>query len=234
MERGRSTGTPKPAVKYSRATSGAAKKAVAGVLVLAVVLLGVAYDGYLSRDSGAGLGNGQGGGDEQAVAPPDAPPPSPPDQYPDYPVVLKATEYEGPAVVDALTVEVPSSFVERHKLVTLDLPIYGRPENLTYAGLPVHLEQYRDGGYLPFLFVRSPAGTLHARLRYCFPCSTFNDFEVVDKAAVKCPACDTRWSVEDWAGVSGNCADTPPPPLPFTLGDHVRVDLGPLNVTVAP
>jgi len=146
---------------------------------------------------------------------------------------MVAKFYDNPVIsADGTSISLPYSFVNDRKIVNLDLKLEIPATSVTIGGRTVTLFHYRDGNYLPLLVIITPQQHLVAALRVCEPCHTFS-FSIVD-GVLQCDSlCHTRWNLETFEGLSGMCADTPPPQIPASIvGNNIVVDFSQLHVRV--
>ena len=130
-------------------------------------------------------------------------------------------------------VTVPSSYVNSNKLVFVDLKLQTPMQTLEYQGRTVPLNIYRNGEYLPLVFISTPSGNTIAGIRTCEPCGSFS-FHIVQGTNLKCDACGTEWTLENFTPVSGGCTTYPPPKLTSTVNDDtVEVDLSTLQIQLS-
>jgi len=134
---------------------------------------------------------------------------------------------------DGNKVTLPSSYVNSSKLVFVDLKLQTPKETLPYQGRTVPLATYRNGEYLPLVIISTPSGKTVAGVRTCEPCGSFS-FHIVEGTNLRCDACGTQWTLEDFAPVSGGCLSYPPPKVTSTTnGDSLEIDISALQVQLA-
>jgi hypothetical protein len=169
-------------------------------------------------------------------SPPNAPQPSGPSGTTlgaSYPRSVNPLVYTAASVTsEGNKVTVPANVVSQNKLVFVDLPLTSPAQVLPYNGRSVPLAYYRNGGYLPLVFISTPSGNTIAGIRTCEPCGSFS-FHIVSGTNLKCDVCGAEWDLEDFAPRSGGCSTYPPPKLTATVnGESVEVDLSTLPVQV--
>lgn len=147
-----------------------------------------------------------------------------PSQQP-YPSLVEGTFYTDPALTEEGTkVSVPYDFVNKNRLIFLDVPLGSPMKELEYQGRQIPLSLYKEGKYLPLIIVSTPLGRVIAGIRACEPCTSFS-FHISDAKYLVCDICGTRWDIETLKGVSGSCVESPPPRLPVSVTDKVEVDI---------
>lgn len=151
-----------------------------------------------------------------------------------YPQNAAPVFYTTPTLTsDGAKLTVPSSFVKSNKLVFVDLKLQTPTETLQYQGRSIPLSIYKGGNYLPLVIISTPAGNTVAGVRTCEPCGSFS-FHIVKSSNLRCDACGTEWTLENFTPVSGGCLSYPPPKLTSTAnGDNLDIDLSALQVQLA-
>ena len=151
-----------------------------------------------------------------------------------YPKNVAPVDYTTPTLSsDGNIVTIPSSYINSSKLVFVDLKLQTPKETLVYQERTVPLAYYRNGEYLPLVIISTPSGNTVAGVRTCEPCGSFS-FHIVKGTNLRCDACGTEWTLEDFAPVSGGCLSYPPPKVTSTTnGDNLEIDLSALQVQLA-
>jgi uncharacterized protein len=151
-----------------------------------------------------------------------------------YPKNVAPVDYTTPKLSsDGNKVTIPSSYINSSKLVFVDLKLQTPTETLAYQGRTIPLAIYRSGEYLPLVIISTPSGNTVAGVRTCEPCGSFS-FHIVKGTNLRCDACGTEWTLENFAPVSGGCLDYPPPKVTSTTnGDNLEIDLSALQVQLA-
>ncbi len=151
-----------------------------------------------------------------------------------YPRNVAPVDYTTPTLSsDGSKVTIPSSYVNSSKLVFVDLKLQTPTETLAYQGRTIPLAIYRNGEYLPLVIISTPSGNTVAGVRTCEPCGSFS-FHIVKGTNLRCDACGTEWTLEDFTPVSGGCLSYPPPKVTSTTnGENLEIDLSALQVQLA-
>ena len=151
-----------------------------------------------------------------------------------YPKNVAPVDYTTPTLSsDGNKVTIPSSYINSSKLVFVDLKLQTPTETLVYQGRTIPLATYRNGGYLPLVIISTPSGNTVAGVRTCEPCGSFS-FHIVKGTNLRCDACGTEWTLENFDPVSGGCLSYPPPKVTSTTnGDNLEIDLSALQVQLA-
>jgi len=140
--------------------------------------------------------------------------------------------YSSPTIISNGTkVSLPLSFVEKNKLVFLDLKLEKQIREFTYQGRTIPLYLYRGGEYLPLVIISTPSQKVISGIRVCEPCGSFS-FHIVQGKYLDCDACHTKWDIETLKGLSGSCTNYPPPRLTSSVGDSIEIYLSPLGIKV--
>ena len=151
-----------------------------------------------------------------------------------YPRSVNPVTYTTPTLsANGAKVTVPEAYVQSNKLVFVDLKLQVPMQTLEYQSRIIPLNIYRNGGYLPLIFISTPSGNTVAGIRTCEPCGSFS-FHIVQGTNLQCDACGTEWTLENFTPVSGGCTTYPPPKLTATISeDNVEVNLSTLQVQLA-
>jgi hypothetical protein len=141
-----------------------------------------------------------------------------------YPTFVEGVFLDSSIVSPSGIIEVPKDFVKENKLVYVDVKLENAVEEFRYLGRTIPLGWYQNGDYLPILVISTPSGKTLTGIRVCEPCGSFS-FHILEKKYLDCDACHTRWNIETLKAQSGACGDYPPPLLPSSVDDEIKIDL---------
>lgn len=150
-----------------------------------------------------------------------------------YPTYAAGVFYNNPTVIDGgTTIQLPFSFVKDKTIVFTDVPLQDSVSELEYQGRIIPLSLYKGGNYLPLIAIYTPSGNVVTGIRTCEPCGSFS-MHIDEKQYLICDACETKWDIETFQGITGGCLDYPPPKLTAYVGDNIQLDLSTLGINVA-
>ena len=142
-----------------------------------------------------------------------------------YPLTVRGVFYNSSTLTEGGTkVSIPYDFVDKNKLVFIDIGLSNPMKMLQYQGQNVSLSLYRGGKYVPLMIFSTPSGRIIACVRACAGGSF--SFRITDAKYLACDCtCGTKWNIETLIGVAGSWAGDPPLQLPAVVTDKVEVDL---------
>jgi len=142
---------------------------------------------------------------------------------------VKGTFYDEATIMGA-KVYLDYGFLNEKKLVFIDVQLKDKAGDINFQNRVIPLRLYKDGAYIPLMAELTPSGKVVVALRVCEPCGSFS-FHIEESRYIACDLCGTRWDVETLSGVSGGCANYPPPRLDGSLnGDSIEIDLSTLGL----
>lgn len=148
-----------------------------------------------------------------------------------YPTYATGVFYNNPTITgNGTRIELPYNFVKDNKIVFADLALSSSRNDLEYQGRTIPLNLYKGGNYLPLIALYTPSGNVKVGLRTCEPCGGFS-MHIDKRKYLVCDVCGTEWDLETFKGISGGCPEYPPPQLPVTIGNTIKIDLSTLGIT---